>query len=236
MDVSGLERVGAMLDRLVSAQPPELESPPQRLTTTLFMPGLPSRPWFDPGEFEWMERVVALGAAVRADLGGLSDVSACFLSYVGEDRGVPESIARGWRSFFLCRDGHWHPSAARLCPATLVLVDGLPWFPGDIMFSVLGPGVEIPPHYGLDNLHLTLHLPLIVPAGCGIEVNGVHRTPVVDEPLVFDDTFRHSAWNRGEEDRTHLVVDVWHPGLTSAERTALRLAFTAVRRWNRIGA
>ena len=40
----------------------------------------------------------------------------------------------------------------------------------EAFFSRLVPGAHIPPHYGLTNTRLTVHLPLIVPEDCGIRV------------------------------------------------------------------
>ena len=35
--------------------------------------------------------------------------------------------------------------------------------------------------------------------------------------MVFDDSFEHEAWHRGDETRIVLVFDVWHPDLTDKE-------------------
>jgi aspartyl/asparaginyl beta-hydroxylase (cupin superfamily) len=34
---------------------------------------------------------------------------------------------------------------------------------------------------------------------------------------VFDDRFEHEAWNRTREDRIVLIIDLWHPGLSTTE-------------------
>jgi aspartyl/asparaginyl beta-hydroxylase (cupin superfamily) len=34
---------------------------------------------------------------------------------------------------------------------------------------------------------------------------------------VFDDSYEHEAWNRTTEDRIVLIVDLWHPALSSGE-------------------
>ena len=39
----------------------------------------------------------------------------------------------------------------------------------------LGTRTRIPPHFGNANHRLTVHLPLIVPSGCGVEVGGEAR-------------------------------------------------------------
>ena len=35
--------------------------------------------------------------------------------------------------------------------------------------------------------------------------------------MVFDDSFEHEAWHKGETTRVVLVFDVWHPDLTDKE-------------------
>jgi aspartyl/asparaginyl beta-hydroxylase (cupin superfamily) len=34
---------------------------------------------------------------------------------------------------------------------------------------------------------------------------------------VFDDSFRHEAWNLSDRDRIVLIVDLWHPDLSDDE-------------------
>jgi aspartyl/asparaginyl beta-hydroxylase (cupin superfamily) len=54
---------------------------------------------------------------------------------------------------------------------------------------------------------------------------------------VFDDYFEHEAWNHTDEDRIVLIVDLWHPGLSSAEVRLLaglhRYAAACARQLNR---
>jgi len=63
-----------------------------------------------------------------------------------------------------------------------------------------------------------VHLGLIVPEGCGFRVGGETREWRVGEAFVFDDTIEHEAWNRSNEDRAVLIIDVWNPHLSEHER------------------
>lgn len=38
---------------------------------------------------------------------------------------------------------------------------------------------------------------------------------------MFDDSFEHEVWHNGSGTRLVLIVDVWHPDLTRAERAQL---------------
>ena len=51
------------------------------------------------------------------------------------------------------------------------------------------------------------------------------------EPLVFDTSFVHSAYNDGDAPADYLHVDFFHPDLTVAERRALRVLRDGQARW-----
>jgi len=38
--------------------------------------------------------------------------------------------------------------------------------------------------------------------------------------IVFDDSFEHELWHNGTTSRVILVLDVWHPDLNDAQRSA----------------
>ena len=86
------------------------------------------------------------------------------------------------------------------CPATAALLERLPLLdlPGKgptAMFSLLEPRTRIPPHTGSNNVRATVHLPLIVPEGCGLRVGAETRAFAPGKAWAFDDTIEHEAWN-----------------------------------------
>jgi aspartyl/asparaginyl beta-hydroxylase (cupin superfamily) len=89
------------------------------------------------------------------------------------------------------------------------------------MFSLLAPRTKIPPHTGVANTRLVCHLPLIVPPGCGFRCGATTVEWRVGESFVFDDTIEHEAWNDSDELRVVLIVDLWAPALSAAERDAV---------------
>ena len=91
-------------------------------------------------------------------------------------------------------------------------------------FSILEAGTRIPPHTGVTNTRLTVHLPLIVPPGCGFRVGSETREWVPGKAWVFDDTIEHEAWNLSEVPRALLIFDIWNPLLTAAERDLIQAA------------
>ena len=72
-----------------------------------------------------------------------------------------------------------------------------------------------------------MHLPLIVPPGCGFRVGGETREWREGEAFAFDDTIEHEAWNDSDQLRAVLIFDVWNPHLTELERNLLGQFFAA---------
>ena len=91
------------------------------------------------------------------------------------------------------------------------------------MFSVLKPKTRIPPHTGAANFRLVVHLPLVLPAGCGFRVGGEQREWRLGEAWVFDDTIEHEAWN--DSDQTRII-------LSEEERAAIRAVIAATESFN----
>jgi hypothetical protein len=86
----------------------------------------------------------------------------------------------------------------------------------------MAPHTHIAAHKAGSNLRLRCHLALSIPDGdCAIRVGDEVRHWQESKCIVFDDTFEHEVWNRTDEDRLVLLVDLWHPDLTSLERESL---------------
>jgi aspartyl/asparaginyl beta-hydroxylase (cupin superfamily) len=96
------------------------------------------------------------------------------------------------------------------------------------MFSVLRPRTRIPPHHGIANTRLVLHLPLILPEGCGFRVGNETRSWKIGEAWVFDDTIEHEAWNDSDQSRTILICDLWNPRLSEEERAMISRLMAAM--------
>ena len=127
----------------------------------------------------------------------------------------------------LFQNGRTIEANARHCPATLELLSrcGQPKIAGaspNAMFSLLGPGIAIPPHVGFNNARLVCHLPLIVPEGCWFRVGAQTRYWRRGEAFVFDDTIEHEAMNPSAELRVVFIFDVWNPNLSLVEREAVK--------------
>ncbi len=93
---------------------------------------------------------------------------------------------------------------------------------GQAYFSLLAPGTHIPGHCGPTNTKLRVQLGLDVPDGCEMRIGDpLHKWDVARPLLVFDDSFEHEVWIRGDRERSVLILDFWHPDLRPAEIWAL---------------
>lgn len=198
-------------------------------------PFLPAPEYFDPALFPWFAELEAATPVFRAELEALlASQRDAFAPYVAF--GATEPVNQWaelnhsdrWSSWFFWKDGVRQDANMAACPGSAAVLDRLPLLdiPGkapSVMFSVLAPRTRIPPHHGSSNVRVTIHLPLIVPEGCGFRVGGDTRAWVEGTAWAFDDTIEHEAWNDSDVPRIILILDGWNPYLTEAERAAIRV-------------
>ncbi len=206
-----------------------------------YMPGLDCRPWFERDEFAWMATLEAECGAIRDEVRARFRPSEDAVPYIDNShagsptwRGLPGS--RDWSAMHIYNGGKANAAAMSMLPHTSSIIDRLPLFkvggkPIEALLSVLQPGIHIPPHFGMTNARLTVHLPLLVPGGCGVRAGAETRVTEYGRCLIFDDSFEHEAWNKSDEVRIVLIVEAWHPDLTEAERTAVEASFAGYDDW-----
>ena len=105
--------------------------------------------------------------------------------------------------------------------------------PSEILFSVLQGGKRIPPHFGMSNTDVTVHMPLIAPPQSAIRVLDDTYAWQEGRVFAFDDAFEHESWNDSSETRVNLLFEAWHPDLAADERQAITAVFEARASWNR---
>ena len=199
----------------------------------LHVPFLPADEFFERHHFPWLDKLEQATEVVTAEYLALRNGhEAAFKPYVTMDSGTPTNKwspldhKLDWAAFHLWRNGERNDAACARCPETAALVEALPLarIPGrapTVFFSVLEPGAHLPAHTGVSNVRAIIHLPLVVPEGCTFRVGGETRTWRKGNAWAFDDTIEHEAWNRSDEPRAILIVDVWNPHLTLAEQQLL---------------
>lgn len=205
----------------------------------LHFPFLPADEFFARDHFPWLAELEAETPAIRAELDALlAGDGAGIVPYVDMVAGAPPNKWSGldrsldWSAYYLWRDGAPVGDAAARCPATAAALAripqaNLPRRAPTAFFSILRPRTRIPPHGGVTNTRATVHLPLIVPPGCGFRVGGETRAWRVGEAFAFDDTIEHEAWNDSDALRAVLILDVWNPYLTATEQTLLQRFYAA---------
>lgn len=219
---------------------------PQQPTDYCY-PGLPAIEFHDRDEFPWLPALEAQTDVIRDELRAIvaSADNDRFAPYVAYADGIPldqwAELNRSprWSAFHLFERGQVVEHNAARCPKTLSMLRQLPQpqaagrMPA-AMFSLLRPQTRIPPHTGVANVRLVVHLPLIVPPGCGFRVGNETRIWREGEAWVFDDTIEHEAWNDSDRDRYVLIFDVWNPHLSIAERELITAVMAAMDRYNGI--
>jgi aspartate beta-hydroxylase len=225
-----LARFDACLSIQVGERRAEFADPRQR-PSMLYFPGLPAMPWHSRSDFPWFESLERETAAIRDELLGVMPRTDHSERVFGTDEAESLGLASGtgapsWKGFYFWRHGERRDANHALCPRTSAALEALPLVrirgnAPEAMFSVLTPGTHILPHRGVTNTRVVCHLPLVVPEDCALVVGGELRAWREGEAVAFDDTYEHEAWNRGARTRVVLIIDVWNPHLTAAERDAV---------------
>lgn len=136
-----------------------------------------------------------------------------------------------WSVYHLINQGKPVENNCNTCPRTMEIIESVvPLLKecsfGNVLFSTLKAGTHITAHYGPTNCRIRCHLPLFVPKGCLLSVDGEKRRWKEGELLLFDDSFLHEAWHKGTYgERVVLMLDLWHPELSMVEREALAFMF-----------
>lgn len=205
----------------------------------LCYPFLPADEFFDELHFPWFGDLAAQTDAIRSELIELlKDPGEALRPYVHMESGIGENKWSGldhsldWGAIFLWEYGAPNQPILDRCPVTAATLESLPGAKiagraPSAFFSMLKPRTRIPPHTGVTNTRAIIHLPLIVPEGCGFRVGGETRPWVVGRPFAFDDTIEHEAWNDSDELRAVLIFDVWNPHLSKREQDAIARYYAA---------
>jgi aspartate beta-hydroxylase len=210
-----LRRVEEYLDVSLQLQEPRYSHRLQRPRT--YFPGLTAQSWHDPSHFAWTAQLEKACATIKRELFSISTPGYLQPHHQGlTDTGR-------WSVYYLYQLGRKVEENCRRCPQTAQVISAISDLTstGLVYFSVLTEGTHITPHCGPTNTRLRCHLGLVVPQGCQIRVGSETRSWEEGKCLIFDDSFEHEVWNSDQQARVVLVVDVWHPDLTTAEVWAL---------------
>jgi aspartyl/asparaginyl beta-hydroxylase (cupin superfamily) len=208
--------------------------------TFMLYPFLRNYEFYERSDFPWLDSIEAATNDIRDEcLGVIGGDAGGIQPYVAYPDGVPLrqwkelNHSRRWGAYFLWNQSERIEDHVARCPRTAAALGAAPRV--DIkgrgptaFFSILDARTRIPPHHGVTNTRLTVHVPLVVPPGCRFRVGSETREWRVGEAWVFDDTIEHEAWNDSDVPRAILIFDIWHPELTALERDLVREATEAL--------
>lgn len=209
---------------------------PRQRPKFLYFPGLPDAPYLDPYLQPWARRLQAAFPVIREEALRLLAEDAPLRDFINFKPGDPvENVLTSsgprppsWEAFFFYRHGARFDDNHARCPQTSALLESIELCriadeAPEICFSVLRPGTKIMPHYGVTNTRVVMHLPLFVPPDCALNLIDADEHHWREGELVmFDDTFKHEAWNRSDATRIILLMDCWNPHLTEVEKLAVK--------------
>ncbi len=204
--------------------------------TWMYFPELPEIDFFERSESPWLDGIEAATDEIRgelmrvlvADREGLQPYID-FPASMPLDQWRDLNRSRRWSAYFLWNQGEANAAHIARCPVTARVLENAPRCrvaarAPTAFYSILDANTKIPAHHGVTNTRCTVHLPLIVPPGCGFRVGATTREWVPGEAWVFDDTIEHEAWNNSDTPRAILIFDIWNPLLTAAERELIQTA------------
>jgi aspartate beta-hydroxylase len=242
---AAVARIDRALERLYGGPAPEPTHPLQQ-PSLLFVPDLPDQAWFERDQFPFLAALEAATNTIRKELLGVLADESDLTPYVDMPDAAPAAEMWGdlnrspaWSAYHLYRHGERVDAHCARCPQTVAMLESLPLMripdhAPEILFSVLKPRTRIPPHTGVINGRLTVHLPLIVPENCGaLRAGDEQRSWRIGECLIFDDSFVHEAWNDSDQTRVVLILDAWNPHLAEPERSALSAAIAELGAFHR---
>ncbi|XP_016968290.1 aspartyl/asparaginyl beta-hydroxylase isoform X2 [Drosophila biarmipes] len=188
-------------------------------------PGLKAQPFWQPKETGYerqLDRLRLHWRAIREEGLALLGESGFFQDEAEllRDQGV-------WQQYELFAQGRRVKDNCRRTPITCGLLQEFPESAGcrrgQVKFSVMQAGTHVWPHCGPTNCRLRAHLTLVAPESekTSLRVAEQERTWREGELFVFDDSFEHEVWHNGSQPRLVLILDLWHPQLTPAQRRSL---------------
>ena len=199
---------------------------------------LDARHYF-PGASEFSARWQDIRAEAMAVARNLNAVPR-FHDLMREQADISANDGRDWRMFIMRAYGVDVPQNRARCPTVASLLARSPEVQS-CAFSFLAPGKHIPKHRGPFRGILRFHLMLTMPrlpdgdVGAILEIDGKPHRLSDGECLLWDDTFPHEVWNRSEEVRAALLLDVWRRDMPYDMEILSRLLVRMVQvgmRWN----
>jgi aspartyl/asparaginyl beta-hydroxylase (cupin superfamily) len=188
-------------------------------------------PVFDSSLFPWARQIEENWQSIRSELDEVMKDEADIPPFqeISRDQRRLTDDDR-WKTYFFYAFGFKAERNCARCPETTRLIETIPGMT-TAFFSMLAPGKHLPDHRGAFKGIIRYHLGLRIPEpkdASGIRVGGQVCHWREGESLVFDDTYRHEAWNDTDQTRVVLFVDCMRP-LRFPANLVNRLTIAAIK-------
>lgn len=173
------------------------------------------------GTFPAWRRYVAEWEAIREEsmaVGKHGHRVPNFHELMDEQSAISANDNRDWRMFVLKAYGLEIGENMAICPKLAHLIRETPEVISAAL-SFLAPQKHIPPHRGPFKGILRFHLMLTMPVDVNglpaavLSIDGREYRLMEGEFLLWDDTHEHEVWNRSDNVRVALLLDVWRPNM-----------------------
>jgi len=171
-------------------------------------------PVFDTAKFPWAIELEKNFDVIHRELQGILSMREyipLFHDLSPDQKRI--STGENWRTFFLKGFGYEAEQSWKRCPETMKVLSKIPNL-RSAFFSILGSNYHIPHHRGVTKGLIRCHLGLIVPDQrdqCVMRVDDQICQWEEGRCLVFDDTYDHEVWNKTDQERVVLLIDVDRP-------------------------
>lgn len=157
--------------------------------------------FLDPNDFPFLEPIKNAYSSILEEFNSVTEKPIPW--------GGTDIYNHGWEVFGLRYRGADFPPVQQLFPVTFSILESVNAKIHTCGFSILKSGCEIYEHENDDHEVLRCHFCLKTNPDCAITVNGEVKQWKEGEFLIFDDTKRHSAYNRGTTDRVVILFDFY---------------------------
>jgi beta-hydroxylase len=190
---------------------------------------VPRTPTLDLDAFPRLAPLRERWETIRDEARALHDDGHVRASESYNDLAFNTFFKRGWKRFYLKWYDEPLPSARRLCPRTVEMVESIPEI-NAALFTYLPPGGRLGAHRDPFAGSLRYHLGLDTPNSdsCRIYIDGEPYAWRDGEAVLFDETFIHSVENDTDRGRLILFCDVTRPLRTPVVRAINRFAIRNV--------
>lgn len=172
-------------------------------------------PFFERQQFDWVPELESNWQAVRKELDEILKYTNKLPNFqdISPDQAYSTSNDDLWKTYFLYGYGLKAEKNCDRCPETTRLLEKIPGMK-TAFFSILLPGKHIPEHRGPYKGVVRCLLGVKIPEPkekCRIRVGEETRHWEEGKCMLFDDSYRHEAWNETDDIRVVLFIDFVRP-------------------------